>query len=60
MLQLTLTLLLYQPFNPRVPVEDGTITGGVRSTLIVTEAELERPAPLVAEQLNVTPVVSVV
>src|SRR5262245_14076311 len=36
------------------------MTGFVLSILIVTEAELERTALLLAEHVNVTPVVSVV
>src|SRR5512147_1326115 len=40
-LQLTLTLLVYQPFVPSVPVTVGVITGGVvsetRATLTVFE-----------------------
>ncbi len=49
--QLTPTLLVYQPFAPRVPVRTGVITGEVLSILIVTGTELDSPAPFVAEQV---------
>src|SRR5215467_10086057 len=36
------------------------ISGGVLSILTVTEVDVDRPAPFVAEQVSVTPVVSAV
>ena len=53
--QLTVTFPVYQPFAPVRPVMVGVMTGAVLSILTVTGAEAERPAPLVAEQVNVVP-----
>ena len=53
--QATVTFPMYQPLVPRVPVMVGVMTGAVLSILTVTGAEAERPAPLVAEQVNVVP-----
>jgi hypothetical protein len=51
----TVTSLVYQPFAPAVPLAESAALGAVLSILIVTEAELERSALLVAEQVSVTP-----
>jgi hypothetical protein len=55
----TVTSLTYQPLVPRVPDAVRVAEGGLASRLIVLETELVPPA-LVAVQVNVTPVVSVV
>ena len=34
--QLTVTLLVYQPFAPAVPETDGVITGAVVSVIVVS------------------------
>ncbi|HEY6391023.1 MAG TPA: hypothetical protein VIX89_07085 [Bryobacteraceae bacterium] len=58
--QLTVTLVLFQP----APVGDGETVGvtmgAVKSILTTTEAELVKPALFVAEQVSVTPLVSAV
>ena len=59
-LQLTVTGPVYQPLLPSWPVTVGVITTGVWSILIVTGIELDKPAPLVAEQVIVAPGVSAV
>ena len=56
---LIVTSLVYQPLSPSVPAAArATPAGPVLSSLIVTEAELGNPAPFVAEQVTVWPVVS--
>ena len=53
------TSLVYQPLMPAVPAMIARVAvGAVLSILIVTEAELERPALFVAEQVRVEPAVS--
>ena len=59
-LQLTVTGPVYQPLLPSWPVTVGVITAGVWSILIVSGTELDSPAPLVAEHVNVAPVVRIV
>ena len=54
-LQLTVTGPVYQLFEPMGPVMVGVMTGAVLLILMVTGAEAVRPAPLVAEQVNVVP-----
>jgi hypothetical protein len=53
------TALMYQPFEPSVPVIVGVITGGVVSIFTCTVAELESPAPLVALHVAEPPAVHV-
>ena len=53
------TSLVYQPLLPSVPeIIERLAVGPVLSILIVTEAEPERPALFVAEQVSVVPDVS--
>ncbi len=56
----TVTLVLFQPLALGTGITWGVATGGVWSILMVTETELCNPAPLVAEQVKVTPGVSAV
>jgi hypothetical protein len=51
---------LYQPLLSGTRARLTVTSGAVASRLTVTEAELLRPALLVAEQVNVVPDVSVV
>ena len=53
--QATVTFPMYQPLVPRVPVMVGVMSGAVWSILMVTGTDVERPAPLVAEQVSVVP-----
>src|SRR3972149_2611356 len=57
---LTVTLVLFQPLALGVVRLANVMIGLVLSSLIVTEAEFERPTPSVAEQVRVAPVVSLV
>jgi hypothetical protein len=54
----TVTLLVYQPLAPCVPVTTGVIDGRLASFLIVTVCVVFSPAPSVAVQLTVCPAVS--
>jgi hypothetical protein len=59
-LQLTVTGdVLFQPAALGAGVTVGTITGGVLSSLIVTEVVVVRPAPFVAAHVITVPAVSV-
>jgi|LJSS01.1.fsa_nt_gb hypothetical protein len=49
---------LYQPLLSACLSGVALTVGGVASLFIVTDTELLRPAPFVAEHVNVTPVVS--
>lgn len=56
----TVTILLFGGHKVQPPDGIPDIRGGVLSILIVTDAELDRPALLIAEQVRVTPEVSAV
>src|SRR5207302_5255903 len=58
--KLTATLVLFQPWALADGVLLPVMTGFVVSILMLTETELLRPAPLVAEQVRAVPAVSVV
>src|SRR5690348_16275022 len=57
----TVTSLVYQPFEPSVPMADKAAVGGVSSSFTVTEAAfVVRPALLVQCPSNAVPTVSAV
>jgi hypothetical protein len=56
-LQVTFTLLTYHSSLPGVPAIWGTTIGGVTSILIVVDTELDNPAPFLAKQVRVVPIV---